>query len=104
MQRPHLREVLIASAALVVGLVAGRWAQIRPVQAAAEPALELSYQFQNISPQSSLTIYNPADHILTVYQGATSGNDHLSCTYQYKITRPGSPIERKNCQPGSLLP
>ncbi len=103
--RRHIREALIASAALSLGCVATLLlTHARPVHAAAEPALDLGYQFQNIGPQSALTLYNPADHTLTVYQGATAGNAQISCSFQYRITRPGAPIERKNCQPGSLLP
>lgn len=105
MTTQHLRTILPV-AAFALGCAVTTWlSHSRPVQAAATPdPVGLSYQFQNIGPQSSLTIYNPADHILTVYQGATTGNDHLSCTYQYRIARPGASIERRNCQPGSLLP
>lgn len=98
--RQHLREALIAALALTLGW----WLHTFPVHAAAQPALDVSYQFQNIGPQSALTLYNPADHILTVYQGATTGNSEVGCTFQYRITRPGLPIERRNCQPGALLP
>ena len=100
MPKLPLRETLIASAAFALGW----WIHARPVHAAGEPAMELGYQFQNIGPQSALTLYSPADHTLTVYQGATAGNSQISCSYQYRITRPGAPIERKNCQPGALLP
>lgn len=89
---------------LAVAAAIGWWAHgsDRRVEAAAEG--NMVYQFDSLTPASSLTIYSPADHTLTVYQGATAGNTHVNCSYRFRISRVGAPIERENCAAGSLLP
>ena len=62
---PHVREILIALAALSIGW----WAHSsRPVQAQAAGPASLSYEFNNIGPGTSLSLYNPADN--TIYHEA----------------------------------
>ena len=92
------------AAMLAVAAAIGWWAHgsDRRVEAAAEG--NMVYQFDSLTPASSLTIYSPADHTLTVYQGATAGNTHVNCSYRFRISRVGAPIERENCAAGSLLP
>ena len=107
MPSPRLRTIFLALMTFALGCLGTAWLLPgRAVQAATAPdaAGSLSFQFENLGPQSALTLYNPADHTLTVYQGATAGDTHLNCSFQYRITRPGAPIERHNCQPGTLLP
>lgn len=58
--------------------------------------------FTGINPASSLTIYSPEDRMLYVYQGATTGNSHVTCSFRIHIPRVGEPIDRENCAPGSL--
>ncbi len=64
----------------------------------------LAFQISGAGPASSLTVYNPANHTLYIYQHIGEGNAHVSCTYSYRIERPGGPIERSNCPVGELLP
>lgn len=94
----HLREGIIAGMAVALGWWAygGRTVQAAPVSAAT------AYQFTGINPASSLTIYSPEDRMLYVYQGATTGNSHVTCSFRIHIPRVGEPIDRENCAPGSL--
>lgn len=97
---PHLREVLIAVAALTIGW----WAHsIRPVQAQAAGPAMLNYEFNNIGPGTSLSLYNPADNTIYVYPGITSGNSRTHCSFRIRLGTPlGGPIERETCPRGSL--
>jgi len=40
--------------------------------------------------------------MLYVYQGATTGNSHVICSFRIHIPRLGDAIDRENCAPGSL--
>ncbi len=104
MKIQYFREMLIALFAVSLGW----WVHARPVLAAdtraAATTQPLAFQLGNIGPQTALTLYNPADQTFTVYTGATTGSEKVQCTYQYTVTKPGGPIYRRNCQPGSLLP
>lgn len=87
---------------LAVAAAIGWWAHggNRRVQAAEASTV---YQFDTLTPGSSLTLYNTDERTLYVYQGATAGNSHLSCSFRYRIPRTGAPIDRENCAAGSLL-
>jgi hypothetical protein len=95
--RPY-REVLIALAALAIGWLAH---DSRPVHAAEPPAVY--YQFSGEGPGTSLSVYNPADGTIYVYQGITTGNSNRYCTYSLRLGKLGGPIDRQNCPIGSLL-
>jgi hypothetical protein len=102
MSKAYLREGVMIMAALAIGW----WAHgvNRPVAAESAVPPNLVYQFSNAGPGISLTMYNPGEQMLYVYQGATMGNSHVNCSYRFHIKQPGAPIERENCAIGSLLP
>ena len=100
MQRTGLlRDAVMLAAAAAIGW----WAHggKRRVEAASEA--NMVYQFDSLTPGSSLTLYNAEERTLYVYHGATAGNSHLSCSFRYRIPRAGAPIDRENCAAGSLL-
>jgi hypothetical protein len=102
MTKAYVREGVMIAAALMIGW----WARgvDRQVAAASAVPSNLVYQFSNAGPGISLTMYNPGEQMLYVYQGATMGNSHVNCSYRFHIQQPGAPIERENCAIGSLLP
>ena len=101
MQRTGLgRDVMMLAAAAAIGW----WAHGGSTRVEAAAEANMVYQFDSLTPASSLTIYSPTDHVLTVYQGATTGNSHVNCSFRFRIVRGGAPIERENCAAGSLLP
>ena len=64
----------------------------------------LAFQLSGIGPDTALTVWNPSNHTLYLYQGAVLGHSSVNCTYSFKIERPGAPIQRQNCPVGSLFP
>ena len=65
---------------------------------------DLAFQIIGSGPDTSLSLYNPADHKLYVYPRITQGNSYVSCGYSLAVTRPGAPIQRENCAIGPLMP
>ena len=65
---------------------------------------ELEFQLSAGGPQSSLTVYNPANHTLYVYPRVGVGNSSISCEYSLTVANPGAPIQRKNCPVGEQVP
>jgi hypothetical protein len=91
------REALIALAALAIGW----WAHdSRSVHAAEPPTVY--YQFSGEGPGTSLSLYNPADGTIYVYQGVTTGYSYRYCTYSFRLGKLGGPVERQNCPIGTL--
>ena len=58
-----------------------------------ESALDIE-QVVGLAPQS--TVY--------VYQGATTGNSNVQCSYKFQMTRPGEVIHRVSCPVPELNP
>jgi hypothetical protein len=98
--RPHLREALIALAALSLGW----WAHTSPVRVHAAEPTDLRFELSGFGPTTALSVYNPTDHTIYVYQNAIAGNSRVQCTYSFHLGRLGGPIDRQNCPIGSLLP
>lgn len=96
--RSIVRDVALVTGALAVGW----WAHTpsRGVQAAEDSPF---FQFANVAGEGTLTLYSAADRSLYVYSGVLSGSSSKNCTYAIKIGRAGAPLERTNCQIGSLL-
>lgn len=93
---------LQALALTTLAATLGWWAHsARPVQAQSQTN-DLRFEFSGLSPQSALSVYNPADQTIYVYQGATTGFSTLQCSYKFHVPRPGSPIERVNCPVGTI--
>ena len=64
----------------------------------------LEFQLSTGGPQSSLTVYNPANHTLYVYPRVGVGNSSINCEYSLTVNQPGGPIQRKNCPVGDQAP
>jgi hypothetical protein len=63
----------------------------------------LEFQMTGAGPQAALTVYNPGNRTLYLYQRIGEGNSHISCAFSFTVSSPGGPIERKNCGVGELL-
>jgi hypothetical protein len=63
----------------------------------------LDFQLSGIGPTSALTVYNPVEHVLYVYQGVTQGDAHVNCSFSLRISHPGAAVERRNCAPGTAF-
>jgi hypothetical protein len=64
----------------------------------------LGFQLSAGGPQSSLTVYNPANHTLYVYPRVGVGSSSINCEYSLTVNQPGAPIQRQNCPVGDQVP
>ncbi len=64
----------------------------------------LEFQMIGAGPQAMLTVYNPGNRTLYVYQRIGQGDSNVSCSYSFTVSNPGGPIQRTNCPVGELLP
>ena len=92
--------------ALVGVLAVGLWLGSTPTVKAAsyQPRGDVQFQLAGVNERSSLLVYQPGSKTLYVYQGATTGNSKVQCSFIFQIGRPGSAIHRENCAPGQLTP
>jgi hypothetical protein len=104
-----LRTALVLTAAIALGYTARTFQTgVRPVEAQTHGDTHadgsLSFQFNSeIGPASGLTIYNPTEHTLYVYQGITQGNSHVNCSFTLHIGHLGGPVDRQNCPIGNAF-
>ncbi len=89
---------------LLAALAVGWWAHTpsHPVRAAEGNDFPF-FQFSTVAGEGTLTLYSPNDRSLYVYSGVLTGSSSKNCTYAIKLGRAGAPLERTNCQIGSLL-
>jgi hypothetical protein len=86
---------VLRDALALAGVFAMGWAfHGHTVHAAGEDVL---FQMQEVRPGSSLLVYHPSDRTIYVYQGATTGNSNLQCSFRYHMTDVGGVIRRENC-------
>jgi len=93
--------------ALVGVLALGFWLGAgRTVRASSDNwnAGNLEFQLAGVDPHSSLLVYQPERRTVYVYQGATTGNAELQCSFMFELDRPGGVIHRRNCAVGQLIP
>ena len=64
----------------------------------------LAFQMTGNGPDAALTLYNPGNRTLYVYERAGAGNSVVNCTYSFAIASPGAAIRRDNCAVGDLIP
>ena len=64
----------------------------------------LAFQLSGVNPETALTIWNPSNHTLYIYQGAVMGNSNVNCSFSFHVDRAGAPIQRQNCPIGQLFP
>jgi hypothetical protein len=58
---------------------------------------DMQFQLAGVNDRSSLLLYDPGSKTVYVYQGATTGNSNLQCSFMFQLERPGSAIRRVNC-------
>lgn len=92
--------VLLGVLALGFWLGAGRTAKA----SSNDDDLGVQFQLTNVSPVSSLLVYQPATKTVYVYQGATTGSSALQCSFMFQLTRPGEVIHRNPCGVPRLIP
>jgi hypothetical protein len=64
----------------------------------------LEFQMSGAGPQAMLTVYNPGNRTLYVYQRIGEGGSSIGCSYSFTVSNPGAAIQRTNCPVGELLP
>lgn len=70
-----------------------------------EPGIgDVEFQLTSVSPSSSLLVYQPGTKTVYVYQGATTGNSALQCSFMFQLERPGDVIRRIPCEVQRLIP
>ncbi len=65
---------------------------------------DVEFQLTGISPTSSLLVYQPGTKTVYVYQGATTGNALLQCSFMFQLDKPGKVIRRIPCAVQQLNP
>ncbi len=65
---------------------------------------DVEFQLTGISPASSLLVYQPGSKTVYVYQGATTGNDAMQCSFMFQLEKPGQVIRRVPCGVQQLIP
>jgi len=78
----------------------------RPARSTVYAANQVDPQFQlaTVSQSSSLLVYQPDTKTIYVYQGATTGNSAVQCSFKFQLGKPGGVIERVPCPVPSLMP
>jgi hypothetical protein len=65
---------------------------------------DVEFQLTGVNETSSLLVYQPSDKTVYVYQGATTGNSSLQCSYMFQLDKPGRVIRRTPCEVHDLIP
>jgi hypothetical protein len=98
-----LRNGLAVVGVLALGFWFGASSPVKASSSAAS-AGDVQFQLAGVSEKSSLLVYQPATKTVYVYQGATTGNSNLQCSFKFQLGAPGGPIQRVPCPVPSLLP
>lgn len=99
-------KISVGCFALMSVLALGFWLGAgRTVKASSyDSGSDVQFQLTGIDQTSSLLVYQPGSKTVYVYQGATTGNASLQCSFMFQLDRPGSVIRRVPCQVGNLTP
>ncbi|HET7103331.1 MAG TPA: hypothetical protein VFI20_04530 [Terracidiphilus sp.] len=81
----------------VTAFAAGLWMGYPRAAMAAGGAGQVQFQLMGVNPSSSLLVYEPGTKTVYVYQGATTGNADINCSYKFELGTPGEPIRRIPC-------
>ncbi len=65
---------------------------------------DVEFQLTGINETSSLLVYQPGTKTVYVYQGATTGNAALQCSFMFQLEKPGQVIRRIPCAVQQLIP
>jgi hypothetical protein len=92
-------SVWLRNGLALVGLVAlGYWfGSAHSVSASSFDAGDMQFQLGEVNQTSSLLVSQPGTRTVYVYQGATTGNSELHCSFKFQLARPGEPIHRSAC-------
>jgi len=98
-----MRNVLALVGVLALGFWLGAG---RTVKASSYDTGGAGVQFQlaGVNERSSLLVYQPGTKTVFVYQGATTGNSALQCSFMFQLDRPGAVIRRVPCAVQNLIP
>lgn len=89
------RNMLALLGVLAVGFWLGSGRTVRAASYASGGGLQ--FQLTGVNEHSSLLLYDPGSKTVYVYQGATTGNSELYCSFKFQLDRPGGAIQRVNC-------
>ena len=90
-----LRNGLAVAGALALGYSLGASHSVRASSYA--DSGDVQFQLTGIDQTSSLLVYQPGTKTVYVYQGATTGNAQLFCSYKFQMGRTGETIRRTSC-------
>ena len=65
---------------------------------------DVEFQLTGINETSSLLVYQPGTKTVYVYQGATTVNAALQCSFMFQLDKPGNVIRRIPCAVQQLNP
>ncbi len=65
---------------------------------------DVQFQLAGVNEHSSLLVYQPGKKTVYIYQGATTGNSNLQCSFMFELGAPGGAIQRIPCAVPQLLP
>ncbi|MGD0097406.1 MAG: hypothetical protein ABSB60_12985 [Terracidiphilus sp.] len=98
-----LRNGLVLAGLLALGYLLGANRTVKASSSSASSG-DLQFQLGSVSEHSSLLVYQPETKTVYVYQGATTGNSNLQCSFKYQLGAPGGAIQRVPCPVQALLP
>ncbi len=98
-----LRNGLALVGVLALGYWFGAGGTVKASSNAAN-AGNVQFQLGSVSEHSSLLVYQPETKTVYVYQGATTGNSYLQCSFMFELGAPGGAIQRVPCAVPKLIP
>jgi hypothetical protein len=98
-----IRNGLVCAGVLALGYWLGAGGTVKASSSYASMG-DVQFQLAGVNEHSSLLVYQPGTKTVYVYQGATTGNSNLQCSFQFQLGRPGGAIQRLPCPVPSLLP
>jgi hypothetical protein len=98
-----VRSGLMGAGVLALGYWLGAGRAVKASSASAYTG-DVQFQLAGVNEHSSLLVYQPGTKTVYVYQGATTGNSYLQCSFKFQLGTPGGAIERVPCPVQSLLP
>src|SRR6185437_4173808 len=110
----RLGSVIRGVALVCLAVAAGWWARSGAITVLAQKSSSsssssrggdagLEFQLVGAGPQAMLTVYNSENRTLYVYQRIGEGNSYISCSYSFRVSNPGAPIQRENCPVGQQV-
>jgi hypothetical protein len=93
----RLQPVLLIAAVACLAFTAGeRWHAPTTVHASSSSTTPF-FQLSGVGPGTAISYYSASDHAIYIYQGATTGNAVVPCSYKFTLDEAGKPLRRENC-------